>query len=186
MNAFLDLCLSSLFLLLAYPPPPPLPTERPQLPTRHGWSDEEFILFYFCHCSFNGAVKTHSIAQFEVNCHSLNSDTRTTQKRSERTDSVNQDSHYSSQDLTPVPAKYEGHRLNPDVQQVNLVCPYHHDRSTRWRSWLPIPVAERSWARVCGRSLAGIAGSNPAVDMNICVLCCTVRTKGKARTNKYR
>jgi hypothetical protein len=26
----------------------------------------------------------------------------------------------------------------------------------------PIPVAERSKARVCGRSLAGVAGSNPA------------------------
>ena len=33
-----------------------------------------------------------------------------------------------------------------------------------------IPVTERSKARVCGRSLAGIAGSNPAGGMDICLL----------------
>jgi hypothetical protein len=32
-----------------------------------------------------------------------------------------------------------------------------------------IPVAERSEARVCGRSLAGIAGLNPAGDL-LCVV----------------
>jgi hypothetical protein len=37
----------------------------------------------------------------------------------------------------------------------------------------PIPVAARSRASVCGRSLAGIAGSNPAVDMAAC-LCCVL------------
>ena len=34
-----------------------------------------------------------------------------------------------------------------------------------WRYWfslLPIPVAARSKALVCGRSLSGIVGSNPA------------------------
>jgi hypothetical protein len=31
-------------------------------------------------------------------------------------------------------------------------------------------VAERSKARVYGRSLAGIAGSNPAVSMDVCLL----------------
>jgi len=34
----------------------------------------------------------------------------------------------------------------------------------------PIPVAARSKACVCGRSLAGIVGSNPAGDMEICAL----------------
>ena len=29
-------------------------------------------------------------------------------------------------------------------------------------SSVPIPVAERSKARVCGQSLAGVAGSNPS------------------------
>jgi hypothetical protein len=30
-----------------------------------------------------------------------------------------------------------------------------------------------------GRALAGITGSNPAGGMDICVVCCTVKTKGK-------
>ena len=45
---------------------------------------------------------------------------------------------------------------------------------------LPIPVAERSKAKVCGRSPAGIAGSNPAGGMDVCVV--QEKTKGKART----
>ena len=43
----------------------------------------------------------------------------------------------------------------------------------------PISVAARSKAWVCGRSLAGIAGSNPVGGMDIClfvrVVCCQVR-----------
>ena len=35
---------------------------------------------------------------------------------------------------------------------------------------VPVPVAERSKARVYGRSLAGIAGSNPAGGMDVCVV----------------
>jgi hypothetical protein len=34
----------------------------------------------------------------------------------------------------------------------------------------PIPVVARSKAWVCRRSLAGIIGSNPAKDMNVCLL----------------
>ena len=34
----------------------------------------------------------------------------------------------------------------------------------------PIPVAEKSKARVCSRSLAEIAGSNPAGHMDVCLL----------------
>ena len=34
----------------------------------------------------------------------------------------------------------------------------------------PIPVAEQSKARVCGRQLAGIAGSNPSGGIDICLL----------------
>jgi hypothetical protein len=37
---------------------------------------------------------------------------------------------------------------------------------------MPILVAESSKARVCGRSPAGIAGSNPAGGMDVCVVCC--------------
>jgi hypothetical protein len=36
----------------------------------------------------------------------------------------------------------------------------------------PIPVAERSKMRVCGRSLDGVEGSNPARGMHVCVVSC--------------
>ena len=43
---------------------------------------------------------------------------------------------------------------------------------------MPIPVAERSEARFCGRSPAGIAGSNPSGGMDVVsvvsVVCCQV------------
>jgi hypothetical protein len=35
---------------------------------------------------------------------------------------------------------------------------------------MPIPLAEMSKARVCGWSLAGIAGSNPAGNVDVCLL----------------
>ena len=44
-------------------------------------------------------------------------------------------------------------------------------------SVLPIPVAARSKEWVCGRSLAGIASSNPTRDMDsllVTVVCCQV------------
>jgi hypothetical protein len=48
---------------------------------------------------------------------------------------------------------------------------------------LPIPVADRSKARVCGQSLAGVAGFNPAGGMDVCVVCVAqYRQKAKART----
>ena len=34
---------------------------------------------------------------------------------------------------------------------------------------VPIPVAARSKELVCDRSLVGIAGSNPAVGMDVCL-----------------
>jgi hypothetical protein len=42
---------------------------------------------------------------------------------------------------------------------------------------LPIPVAARSKTWVCGRSLAGIAGSNASGGMDVCLLwvLCVVR-----------
>ena len=48
-----------------------------------------------------------------------------------------------------------------------------------------IPFTERSKASVCGRSLAGTAGSNPAGCMKyLCCVCCTVRTKVKTQDNQ--
>jgi len=46
--------------------------------------------------------------------------------------------------------------------------------SSLWISYLPIRVAARSKAWVYGSSLAGIVGSNPAGDMDVCVECCQV------------
>ena len=50
---------------------------------------------------------------------------------------------------------------------------------------MPIPVAERSKARVCDRSLAGIAGSNPAGGHGhltlASVVCCEVEVSASGR-----
>ena len=50
---------------------------------------------------------------------------------------------------------------------------------------MPIPVAERSKAWVCGRSLVGIAGSNPAGGMDVCLvwLFGVVRERSLRRTD---
>jgi hypothetical protein len=42
----------------------------------------------------------------------------------------------------------------------------------------PIPVAARSKVWVCGRSLAGIASSNPARDMSVSCECCVLSCSG--------
>ena len=49
-------------------------------------------------------------------------------------------------------------------QLVSGCLVYRHERE------LPIPVAARSKVRVCGRSLAEFVVSNPAVDMDVCLL----------------
>ena len=44
---------------------------------------------------------------------------------------------------------------------------------------MPIPVATWSKAWMCGRSLAGIVGSNPVGGMNVCLLeCCVLSGRG--------
>ena len=45
----------------------------------------------------------------------------------------------------------------------------------------PIPVTERSKARVCGLLLAGASSSNPGGGMDV---RCTVRTKDKSQDNQ--
>ena len=42
--------------------------------------------------------------------------------------------------------------------------------SGRQKAQEPIPVTAQSKEWVCGRSLAGIAGSNPAGSMDVCLL----------------
>jgi hypothetical protein len=53
----------------------------------------------------------------------------------------------------------------------------HGIYSGTWVS-VPIPVAEQSWAYVCGRSLVGIAGSNPVRVMDVCRECCVLSGRG--------
>jgi hypothetical protein len=43
-----------------------------------------------------------------------------------------------------------------------------------------IPLTERSKARVCGRSIAGIAGLNPVEGMDVCLLCVRCRVEALA------
>ena len=45
-------------------------------------------------------------------------------------------------------------------------------------SFVPIPVAARCKARVCGRSLTGFAGSNPAGGMYVSCACCVLSSRG--------
>ena len=46
-------------------------------------------------------------------------------------------------------------------------------------------MAERLKARVCGRSLAGIAGLNPGRGVDVCVMCVVSKDKkAKCRTIK--
>ena len=51
-----------------------------------------------------------------------------------------------------------------------VLCKYTATCFDFYRPSSPVPVAERSKARVYGRSLAGIAGSNPAGGMDGCPL----------------
>ena len=57
------------------------------------------------------------------------------------------------------------HTLNEKSLQPQMQLIYSHETGL-----LPIPVAERSKAWVCGRSPTGIAGSNTAGDMDVCLL----------------
>jgi hypothetical protein len=41
----------------------------------------------------------------------------------------------------------------------------------KWGFFQPVPVAVRYKAWVCGRSLDGVEGSNPAEVRDICLLC---------------
>jgi hypothetical protein len=57
------------------------------------------------------------------------------------------------------------------VKKVKVV-PVHAMKAYRGSTGIapPIPMAARSKAWVCGRSLAGIVGSNPEGGMDVCLL----------------
>ena len=44
------------------------------------------------------------------------------------------------------------------------------------------PLAARSKTWVCGRSLAGIAGSNPSRGMDVSFVCCQIEVSAKGRS----
>jgi len=71
--------------------------------------------------------------------------------------------------------------LPPWHERENLV-PYYVCGILQYNQ---VPMAERSKARVCGRSLAGIAASNPAggMDVSLLSLLCTVRQRSLRRAD---
>jgi hypothetical protein len=51
---------------------------------------------------------------------------------------------------------------------------------------MPIPFAVRSKEWACGSSVAGIAGSNTAGGVFVCVVCSGVQTKGTSQDNQNK
>ena len=64
----------------------------------------------------------------------------------------------------------DGHLVHLTGSDLHLLC--------RVNKLLPIQVTERSKARVCGRLLVGITGSNPASGMDVCFECCVLSLSG--------
>ena len=60
--------------------------------------------------------------------------------------------------------------VHTHLSKFNLIMQFETNFNNSYYKVLPIRVAERSKARVYGRSHAGIAGSNPAGCMDVCLL----------------
>ena len=77
--------------------------------------------------------------------------------------------------IRPFDEPWDGHDPPQNTDQNNVIL---------WAS-VPIPVASRSNAWVCGFSLAGIAGSNPAGSIDICLsrVLCVVRKRSLRRAD---
>jgi hypothetical protein len=84
------------------------------------------------------------------------------------------------EERTGDPLRWHDKTLEPDL----LRWKENHDNNTYLKYYkvvavhnVPIPVAARSKAWVYGRSIAGIVGSNPTGDMDVCLLgvLCVVR-----------
>ena len=97
---------------------------------------------------------------------------------------------------TFIPLMLYNHLLSPSERTVGLLQPKDVDRdswigtATRYGldgpgiESLLIPVAERSKAGICNRSLAGIEGSIPAGGTDVSVVCCTAKTKQRSQDNQ--
>ena len=57
--------------------------------------------------------------------------------------------------------------LNTLTEYLDSIAELHKQQNNQDR---PVPVTARSKALVCGRSLAGVASSNPRGCMDVCVL----------------
>jgi hypothetical protein len=71
------------------------------------------------------------------------------------------------------------HQLIPLTER--LKTPHTETYPLNFKSWKttkPIPVTTRTNVWFCGRSLAGIAGSNPAGGMDVCQECCVLSGRG--------
>ena len=63
--------------------------------------------------------------------------------------------------------------INAEFSHIEFrdACSHHSVlKSAKLPDSALIPVAARSKAWVCGRSLAGVAGSNPTRSMDVCLL----------------
>jgi hypothetical protein len=59
-------------------------------------------------------------------------------------------------------------------EDVTLKCILRMHEKNVEMDCMAIPLAARSKVWVCGRSFAGIAGSNPAEDMSVSCDCCVL------------
>jgi hypothetical protein len=76
-----------------------------------------------------------------------------------------------------IKSTYDVDDNDDDDNNDNTIYVISHLIKWLLKSAMPVPVAARSKAWVCGRSLAGIVGSNLAGDMDVCLLrvLCVVR-----------
>jgi hypothetical protein len=82
-----------------------------------------------------------------------------------------------------VPSSHHPCGMFPWPQFSGLHSCHKRDESTSAKG--PIPVAAPSKAWICGRSLAGIVGSNPTAGMDVCLvqcLCCQVEVSARGRS----
>ena len=79
-----------------------------------------------------------------------------------------------------------GSKLCPCLHAWTNTHKHTHTRKHKWRNRKttfislkqPVPVAARSKAWKRGRSLVGIAGSNPAGGLDVCCECCVLSGRG--------
>jgi len=77
-------------------------------------------------------------------------------------------------ELRLTPQKEGRYTSHPDKRRTFEPLFYKPGYFSQYTDYRPISMAVRSKAWVCGRSLAGITGSNPSGGMNICREYCVL------------